>query len=119
MPFLIRSPPACVTRAVGLVNERWLYRVITPFIEGARYASIPDAGLSAALRDPNFLATTLRRVAQAVRVLHGCGYAPAWLCEADLIVMGSHGRSGLPRWFVGSVADLICKILSTIADLGA
>jgi nucleotide-binding universal stress UspA family protein len=31
----------------------------------------------------------------------------AELCHADLIVMGSHRRSGLTRWFTGSVANTV------------
>ncbi len=29
--------------------------------------------------------------------------------EADLIVMSTHGRSGLTRWFIGSVADKVVR----------
>ncbi len=29
--------------------------------------------------------------------------------RADLIVMSTHGRSGLARWFIGSVADKIVR----------
>jgi nucleotide-binding universal stress UspA family protein len=33
--------------------------------------------------------------------------ADAW--NADLIVMGSHGRSGLQRWLMGSVSEAIAR----------
>jgi nucleotide-binding universal stress UspA family protein len=29
--------------------------------------------------------------------------------EAELIVMGSHGRTGLRRWFLGSVAEYVMR----------
>ncbi len=29
--------------------------------------------------------------------------------QADLIVMSTHGRSGLARWFIGSVADKVVR----------
>jgi nucleotide-binding universal stress UspA family protein len=29
--------------------------------------------------------------------------------EADLIVVGTHGRTGLPRWLLGSVAESVVK----------
>ncbi|MBI1902702.1 MAG: universal stress protein [Planctomycetes bacterium] len=29
--------------------------------------------------------------------------------RCDLIVMGTHGRSGLPRWFTGSVAEEVIR----------
>ncbi|MGB8644856.1 MAG: universal stress protein [Anaerolineae bacterium] len=29
--------------------------------------------------------------------------------QADLIVMSTHGRSGLARWFIGSIADKIVR----------
>lgn len=33
----------------------------------------------------------------------------AQLCQADLIVMGSHGRRGLPGWLLGSVAEAVLR----------
>jgi nucleotide-binding universal stress UspA family protein len=44
----------------------------------------------------------------------------AQLCGADLIVMGSHGRRGLRRWFMGSVAEAVtrsavCPVLTVSA----
>jgi nucleotide-binding universal stress UspA family protein len=47
----------------------------------------------------------------------------AQLCHADLIVMGSHGRRGLRRWFMGSVVEAVmraatCPVL-TISTRGA
>lgn len=33
--------------------------------------------------------------------------AATW--DADLIVMGSHGRSGLQRWLMGSVSDAVAR----------
>jgi nucleotide-binding universal stress UspA family protein len=33
----------------------------------------------------------------------------AQLCHADMIVMGSHGRRGLRRWFRGSVAEAVIR----------
>jgi nucleotide-binding universal stress UspA family protein len=29
--------------------------------------------------------------------------------SADLIVMGTHGRTGLPRFFIGSVAEMVLR----------
>ncbi|MBV8530060.1 MAG: universal stress protein, partial [Candidatus Eremiobacteraeota bacterium] len=29
--------------------------------------------------------------------------------QADVIVMGTHGRSGVPRFFVGSVAEAVLR----------
>jgi len=43
------------------------------------------------------------------------GTAPAVIldtaddCKADLIVMGTHGRTGLKRLFLGSVAELVLR----------
>jgi nucleotide-binding universal stress UspA family protein len=28
-------------------------------------------------------------------------------CQADVIVMSTHGRSGVKRWLLGSVADRV------------
>ncbi len=44
--------------------------------------------------------------------------AAAKACDAKLIVMGTHGRTGLARFFIGSVADTVlrsapCAVLVT------
>ena len=41
--------------------------------------------------------------------------ANAW--DADLIVMGSHGRSGLQRWLMGSVSDAIARHASCSVEI--
>lgn len=43
---------------------------------------------------------------------------------ADLIVMGTHGRTGMPRFFMGSVAEMVarhaaCPVLIVRGHLGA
>lgn len=30
--------------------------------------------------------------------------------DVDLIVMGTHGRHGVPRWFMGSVAEKVLRL---------
>src|SRR5262245_19071080 len=52
----------------------------------------------------------------AAEILH-----MAQVCHADLIVMGSHGRDGLPRWLMGSVAEVVmrkatCPVLTVTAQ---
>jgi universal stress protein A len=47
----------------------------------------------------------------------------AQLCHADLIVMGSHGRGGLRRWLMGSVAEVVmrqarCPVLIMTSGVG-
>jgi nucleotide-binding universal stress UspA family protein len=47
----------------------------------------------------------------------------ARLCDADLIVMGSHRRQGLSRWFLGSVAEAVmrtatCPVLIATRPVG-
>ena len=48
----------------------------------------------------------------------------AQVCHADLIVMGSHGRDGLRRWLMGSVAEAVmrkatCPVLTVTAQTGS
>jgi universal stress protein A len=65
--------------------------------------------------------TVTRRIEEgnpAAEILH-----MAQVCHADLIVMGSHGRDGLPRWLMGSVAEAVmrkatCPVLTVTAQTG-
>jgi nucleotide-binding universal stress UspA family protein len=91
--------------------------------DGATFA-VPDRGLDGIrtrldeLEIPNNRIDVVRRVEEgspATEIL-----SVAQLCHADLIVMGSHGRSGLRRWFMGSVAEAVmrkatCPVLTVSA----
>jgi len=48
--------------------------------------------------------TALREGSPAVEIVAMAGQLPA-----DLVVMGTHGRAGLPRWVLGSVAETILR----------
>ena len=52
-----------------------------------------------------------RGVVATTEVLHGSpGLAIVDAVRpGDLIVMASHGRTGLPRWFLGSVAEAVVR----------
>ncbi len=59
------------------------------------------------LEIPDEHVNVVRRLEQgrpAAEILH-----LAQLCQADLIVMGSHGRRGLQRFVMGSVADEVVR----------
>jgi len=48
--------------------------------------------------------TTLREGNPAAEIVAMAGGLPA-----DLVVMGTHGRAGLPRWVLGSVAETVLR----------
>jgi nucleotide-binding universal stress UspA family protein len=62
------------------------------------------------------VADGLRREGVAVRTLVTVGYAPEAIPEVaaaekvDLVVMSTHGRSGLSRWVFGSVAEKVVRL---------
>jgi nucleotide-binding universal stress UspA family protein len=69
------------------------------------------------------LATRLRRRGARVRTLVGDGPPYRVIVDtaervgADLVVMGTHGRTGVSRFFMGSVAEMVarhagCPVLS-------
>lgn len=69
--------------------------------------------LSAAAKKAGVRATTLVRTGDPVRQIVGAGRST----RADLIVVGTHGRRGLPKFFLGSVAERVvatapCPVLT-------
>ncbi len=63
------------------------------------------AGLAGRLTDQGLkVATEIRRGDVAEELLE---HAAA--CQCDLIVMSTHGRSGIARWVYGSVADRVLR----------
>lgn len=111
-----------LARATGA--ELVLVHAITPELEGGKYLDRPASAvaevhdeLADEALDP--LAERCRRadVPHERRVVH----APAAEAivdeaeerDADLIVMATHGRSGIQRFLVGSVADKVLRTAST------
>jgi nucleotide-binding universal stress UspA family protein len=63
------------------------------------------AGLSGRLTDQGLKVNTeIRRGDVAEELLEH-----ATACQCDLIVMSTHGRSGIARWVYGSVADRVLR----------
>jgi nucleotide-binding universal stress UspA family protein len=66
-----------------------------------------------ALRSLETLAGPLRGQGLAVTTAAPTGFAARELIAAvtprDLLVVGSHGRGGLQRWFIGSVAEEVAR----------
>ena len=61
--------------------------------------------VSIALSSAGFVVTTMVKIGDArSTILEG---AEVW--QADLIVLGSHGRTGLERFFLGSVSDAVAR----------
>jgi nucleotide-binding universal stress UspA family protein len=118
-------PPA-VSVARALDAEIVLFRVPIAHVSGGSYASDWYVPLEGTFESANHIAEKyLNRVAdelrvQGVRVSTGTqmgGVADAILEYADankidLIAMCTHGRTGLARWTLGSVADRVLRASS-------
>ena len=55
------------------------------------------------------IASGMRQVAQADGMIHQRELALIASFEADLIAMTTHGRSGVRRWLLGSVAERVLR----------
>jgi nucleotide-binding universal stress UspA family protein len=82
------------------------------FTDGATLA-LPERGVEGVRARLNHLEIPERDIDVIRRVEEGNPAAEilgmAELCHADLIVMGTHGRRGLRRWLMGSVADAVAR----------
>jgi nucleotide-binding universal stress UspA family protein len=86
-------------REVDAQARRWAARELSALVRRARKAGVRAVGLAV----DGQAAEQVARVARAKR--------------ADLLVIGTHGRTGLARFFVGSVASRIvatatCPVLT-------
>jgi nucleotide-binding universal stress UspA family protein len=115
--------PVAVELAAAAQAELVLFQAVAPVVEAYPYPPLPS-DVQLALRDKacqdfEILAGQLRRQAIAVTPVVALGYpAEAIVDEAerrevDLIVMATHGRGGLYRWALGSIADKVLHASST------
>lgn len=78
--------------------------------------SFPGDGVADATRRIDEAAEALRAQGLAVEATVREGYAPEVVADearqrgADLVAMGSHGRTGLPRWLLGSTAERVVQL---------
>jgi len=97
---------------VLLLRVEWVLPVVTdgPFIAPAILRSAEE--IAAALEP-----IRQRLVAQGLRVRSLAGHGPEALAildtadreQVDLVVMSTHGRSGVSRWLFGSVAEQVLR----------
>jgi nucleotide-binding universal stress UspA family protein len=86
------------------------------YIPPQTYESIDAAGRKSAQRKLGALVARARKAGVRARALllegstHDRIARAAKARRADLIVMGTHGRSGLARFFVGSVASRVVSV---------
>lgn len=123
--FSEAATDALTARATGEGAEVRLLHVVEPFPEDL-------AETLGSKEQPNFAAARLKRrerakelLAQAAQKLEGAGFkvsssieegdprnvilreAEVW--NADLIILGSHGRTGLNRFLMGSVSEAVAR----------
>jgi len=63
------------------------------------------AGIAAKMQDAGYQAVTMMREGPIAETI----LAVADETQADVIAMSTHGRSGLSRWLMGSIADRVVK----------
>ncbi|MBP8002808.1 MAG: universal stress protein [Chloroflexi bacterium] len=63
------------------------------------------AGIAARMKEAGYLASTMMREGPIAETI----LAVAEETQADVIAMSTHGRSGLSRWLMGSIADRVVK----------
>jgi nucleotide-binding universal stress UspA family protein len=125
--FSSASRPA-FERAIALARdargELTVLHVLSPilpvvgegYIPPQTYESIDAAGRKSAQRKLDALVARARKAGVRARALLLEGSAHDQIARAakgrraDLIVMGTHGRSGLARFFVGSVASRVVSV---------
>jgi nucleotide-binding universal stress UspA family protein len=126
---------AAFTRAVALTKENRatliVAHVLVPsaamigdgYVSPAAYEAIEAAARGGAQKGLARLAARARKAGVRVRtlLLHGLAHEEiaraARARRADLIVMGTHGRTGVGRLFLGSVAERVvarapCPVLT-------
>ena len=100
--------------------EVHLVHVLEPAYDTTAAAVDALALLRDALTAPSGLLSRARREIQATcdaRVAAHVAAGQAWReivqlavdLEADLIILGTHGRSGVKRWMLGSVAEVVVR----------
>jgi len=115
--------PLAIELAVGAQADLILFQAIAPTLEVYPYPPMP-ASVQLALRDRAHeefaaLAESLRQRGIVVTPDVVLGYAGEAIVDAatrhevDLIVMATHGYSGLKRWALGSVAHKILHATTT------
>jgi nucleotide-binding universal stress UspA family protein len=95
-----------VLQPVSLSAPPQMSAMYAPELEGqAREARSLVEGIAGALRGAGFRVDTV--VGKGDVRLTIIDSAADW--NADLIVLGSHGRSGIPRLLLGSVAEFVAR----------
>lgn len=87
-------------------DETYVVHVTEPGVETARAGDEYLAKVQARLSAQSIASTTLLKTGEdaAARILEA-----AEECEAQLIAMSTHGRSGIARWARGSVAERVLR----------
>ena len=93
-PLYVESPNDPMYSAIMVEGLRTLQAEARDYLD-RMVLSLRERGLtvSATAKNNSIVANTI--------------FAHAEAAQADLIVMSTHGRSGLSRWLIGSVADKV------------
>jgi len=97
-----RAIPSCFAFARGATYGP---QFCSAMKQARQQAAALVAGVAGILRDAGFRATTLIVEGDPLRAI--LGRAAEW--GADLIVLGSHGRTGLDRILFGDISEKVAK----------
>jgi nucleotide-binding universal stress UspA family protein len=119
----LQAIPLAIELAVAAHADLILFQAIAPTVEAYPYPPLP-LSVQLALRDQackdlTSLAESLREHQITMTAEMELGYPGEAIVDAatqrdvDLIVMATHGYSGLKRWALGSVADKVLHATKT------
>jgi nucleotide-binding universal stress UspA family protein len=115
--FAQQALPVAVELATRARAELILLQAIAPTLEAYPHIPLPsgvqDALRGRAQQELDTLTDTLRHEAMPTMPVVTIGHVAEAIVDeaarrqADLIVMATHGHSGMKRWAIGSVADKV------------
>jgi nucleotide-binding universal stress UspA family protein len=111
--MIARAQGASITLARVVRYPSWMLDDQTEYITPENYEELVGSLDLGAQEDLNRIAAQVKDVPVKTEVLHGTPGAALLDLEEqlhpDLLVMASHGRTGLARFTMGSVADLMIR----------
>jgi nucleotide-binding universal stress UspA family protein len=127
-PRTVKDAVAVARASKGEITALFVFPLVPlppPDVSSAKPVEIDPGARSVVAKDIEALLEPARRAGVSWRIRMRAGdpaieiLAQAREDRSDVIVMGTHGRSGLKRWVLGSVTDRVlrqsaCPVLATV-----